>query len=110
MRNQSLLVEHFAVPRDLCEYYKEHFGPTYMVLPADAPRISSSSSGCISAAGRQEGNDVTGGTAAIFHAGTAPRQRYQGLIRRDIRVHPLPAQTPDELVRCCSAMRNNWRH
>ena len=30
----------------------------------------------------QEGNDVTGGTAAIFHAGTAPRQRYQGLIRR----------------------------
>ena len=29
----------------------------------------------------QEENDVTGGTAAIFHAGTAPRQRYQGLIR-----------------------------
>jgi hypothetical protein len=27
-------------------------------------------------------NDVTGGTAAIFHAGTAPRQRYQRLIRR----------------------------
>ena len=25
--------------------------------------------------------DVTGGTAAIFHAGTAPRQRYQRLIR-----------------------------
>ena len=25
---------------------------------------------------------VTGGTTAIFHAGTAPRQRYQGLIRR----------------------------
>jgi AAA domain len=26
----------------------------------------------------QDANDVTGGTAAIFHAGTAPRQRYQG--------------------------------
>ena len=34
----------------------------------------------------QEGNDVTGGTAAIFHAGTAPRQRYQELIRRVSRL------------------------
>ncbi|HTS95456.1 MAG TPA: gas vesicle protein GvpO, partial [Streptosporangiaceae bacterium] len=27
----------------------------------------------------QESNDVTGGTTRHFHAGTAPRQRYQGL-------------------------------
>jgi hypothetical protein len=33
----------------------------------------------------KEGNNVTGGTAAIFHAGTAPRQRYQGLIRTYLR-------------------------
>jgi hypothetical protein len=32
----------------------------------------------------QEANDVTGGTAAIFHAGTAPRQRHQELIRRSM--------------------------
>ena len=47
--------------------------------------------------------DVTGGTAAIFHAGTAPRRRYQGLIRRSVPARPASApesvsagQRPDE--------------
>ena len=31
------------------------------------------------------------------------------LIRREIQAHPLPAHTPGELGRCCSAMRSKWR-
>jgi CheY-like chemotaxis protein len=31
------------------------------------------------------------------------------LIRREIQPHPLPADTRDELARCCSAMRSRWQ-
>jgi hypothetical protein len=34
VQTQSLPCEHFAEPRDLCEYYKEHFGPTMAVYDA----------------------------------------------------------------------------
>src|SRR5262249_41492494 len=38
-----------------------------------------------------------------------PATNPQLLIRREIQAHPLPAHTPGELVRCCSAMRSRWR-
>ena len=33
----------------------------------------------------QRENDVTGGTTRYFHAGTAPRERYLGLTRNQVR-------------------------
>ena len=36
---------------------------------------------------------------ADLHAGTAPRQRYQGLIRRNLHITPGPAQTLADLRR-----------
>jgi SAM-dependent methyltransferase len=43
IRNETLLCEHFAEPRDLCEYYKEYFGPTmaaYEAVRDDLPRLA----------------------------------------------------------------------
>jgi hypothetical protein len=46
-------------------------------------------------------------SAARGIARLCSRREHQ--IRRDLQAGPLPAHTPGDLVRCCSAMRNEWQ-